>query len=189
MISQITAAGAEAGLAGDIDRRLGVAGPDQRAALARQQREDVAGRGDVVARAFRVDRDRDRLGAVGGGNTGGDAFARFDRDGERGLVARAVLLAHERQAEFFDAVLGQGQADQAARVAGHEVDRVGRRELRRDNQIAFVFAVLVVDQDEHPAVAGFLDQFLGGGEVLRQVGGDELLVQVFHQAVSARRAT
>ena len=104
-------------------------------------------------------------------------------------MPRAVLLAHQRQAELFDALLGEGEADQAAGVAGHEVDRVGRGELRRDDEVAFVFAVFVIDQDEHPAVAGFLDQFLGGGEVLRQFAGDELIVQVFHQAVSARRAT
>ena len=140
-------------------------------------------------RAVRVDRHGDRLGAVGGGNAGRDALARFDRDGERGLVARAVLLAHERQAKLFDPCPGQRQADQAARMACHEVDRVGCRELRRDNQIAFVFAVLVIDQDEHPAVAGFLDQFLGGGQVLRKVGGNEFFLQVFHHAVSARRAT
>ena len=73
----------------------------------------------------------------------------------------AVLPAHQRQAELLDALAGQRQADQAAGVAGHEVDRVGRRELRRDDQVALVFAVLVVDQDEHAAVAGFLDQLLG----------------------------
>ena len=110
-----------------------------------------------------------------GGNAGGDAFARLDRDGEGGLVARAVVAAHQRQAELLDAVAGQRQADQAARVAGHEVDRVGRGELRGDDQVAFVLAVLVIDQDEHAAVARFLDQFLGGGEVLRQLGGADVV--------------
>ena len=104
-------------------------------------------------------------------------------------MAGAVLLAHQRQAEFFDALLGQRQADQAAGVAGHEVDRIRGGELRRDDQVAFVFTVLIIDQDEHPAVAGFLDQVLGGRKILGQLAGDELLVQIFHQAVSASRAT
>ena len=109
-----------------------------------------------------IDRDRDGARAVGGGDAGGDALARLDRDGERGLVPRAVVRAHQRQAELLDALAGQRQADQAARVAGHEVDRVGRGELRRDDQVALVLPVLVVDQDEHAAVARFLDQLLGG---------------------------
>ena len=54
----------QAGLARDIDRRLGMAGAHQRAALARHQREDMAGRDDVVAAAFRIDRDGDGVGAV-----------------------------------------------------------------------------------------------------------------------------
>jgi hypothetical protein len=57
---------------------------------------------------------------------------------------------------------GERQADQAAPVGGHEVDRIGRHHLRGDDQVAFVLAVLVVDQDEHPAVAGFLDDLLDG---------------------------
>ena len=101
-------------------------------------------------------------------DAGGDALARLDRDGERGLVARAVRLAHQRQAELLDPLAGQRQADQAARVAGHEVDRVGRRELRRDDQVALVLAVLVIDQDEHAAVARLLDQLGGAREVVRR---------------------
>ena len=53
MISQITPDGVEPGEAGDVDRRLGMAGAHQRAALARHQREDVAGGDDVVAARIR----------------------------------------------------------------------------------------------------------------------------------------
>ena len=53
----------------------------------------------------------------------------------------------------------------------HEVDRIGRRHLRGDDEIAFVLAILVVDQYEHAAVARFLDDFLDpdehGGFILR----------------------
>ena len=54
----------------------------------------------------------------------------------------------------------QREADQAAAVLGHEVDRLGRRHLRRDDEVALVLAVLVVDQDEHAAVARLLDDLL-----------------------------
>ena len=52
---------------------------------------------------------------------------------------------------------GQGKADQAAAVLGHEVDGVRGRHLGRDHQVALVLAVLVVDQDEHAAVARLFD--------------------------------
>ena len=74
MISQITPDGIEAGEPGDVDRRLGMAGADQHAAVARDQREDVAGRDDMLAALGGVDRDRDGARAVGGGDAGGDAL-------------------------------------------------------------------------------------------------------------------
>ena len=42
-------------------------------------------------------------------------------------------------------------------MAGHEVDRLGRGHLRGNDQIALILAVVVVDQDEHPAVARLVD--------------------------------
>ena len=45
-----------------------------------------------------------------------------------------------------------------ARVGRHEVDRLGRRELRGDHQVALVLAVRVVDDDDHAALADLLDR-------------------------------
>ena len=71
-----------------------------------------------------------------------------------------------------------GQADQAAAVAGHEIDRVRGRQLRRDHEIAFVLAVLVVHENEHAALPGVFEDLLGG----RQLPVDFILIddaQVF----------
>ena len=76
-------------------------------------------------------------------------------------MAGAVVAAHQLQAELVDPLLGQREADQAAAVLGHEVDRVGRRHLRGDDEVALILAVLVVDEDEHPAVARLVDDLLG----------------------------
>ena len=72
-----------------------------------------------------------------------------------------LLLAIGSKPELVGAILGQSEADQAAPVAGHEVDRVGSRHLRGNDEIALIFAVVVVDQDEHPAVARFVDDRFG----------------------------
>ena len=133
------------------------------AAVARDQGENVTGGDDVVAGLAAVDRDRHGARAVARRNAGGDAFACLDRGGEGGFVPRAVVAAHQFEPQFLDAVPGQRQADEAAAVGDHEIDRVGGRHLRRDDQIALIFAILVIDQDEHPAVARFGDNFFGGG--------------------------
>ena len=148
-----------------IDRRFRVSRPDQHAAVAGDQREDVAGGRDVVGAHGRVDRDLDGAGAVGGGDAGGDTLARFDRHGEGGLVARRVLLGHQRQPKLLDPLAGHGEADQAAAEARHEIDRFGCGALGRNDQIALVLPVLVVDQDEHAALAGLLKDFLDGREI------------------------
>ncbi len=98
-------------------------------------------------------------------------------------MAGAVRGAHQAQAQLLDAGAGEREADQAARMAGHEVDRLGGGELGGDDEIALVLAVLVIDQDEHPPGPRLLDELLDGGEGGMQRGGG-----LFH-ALSIRRAT
>jgi hypothetical protein len=74
---------------------------------------------------------------------------RFDRCREVGAVARAVGGHHGSEPEAAAPVFLQREADEAARVLGHEVDRLGRDEVRRDDEIAFVLAILLVDEDHH----------------------------------------
>jgi hypothetical protein len=135
----------------------------QRAAVARHQRKDVARSHQVLRPARRVDRHLNGARPVGGRNAGGHALARLDRNGEGRLVPGPVVARHQRQAELLDPLAGKRQADQAARMLGHEVDGLRGRPLGRDHEIAFVLPVLVIDQNEHPALASFLDDVLGGG--------------------------
>ena len=123
---------------------------------------------DEVARLrVRRDRDLDRVAAVGGRDAGRHALARLDRDREGGAERRLVVVGHRPQAELVGALLGQAEADQPARVRGHEVDRLGRRELRRDHEVALVLAVGVVDDDDECALADVLDRVLDRGERCR----------------------
>ena len=113
---------------------------------------------------FGVDRDLDRVGAVVGRDPGADPAGRLDRDREGGLQRRLVLRRHQVEAELAAALRGQRQADQPARLLGHEVDRLRRRELRRHHQVALVLAVFAVADDDHPAAADLFDRLLDGRE-------------------------
>ena len=173
MISQITPDGLRPASRDDVDRRLGMAGADQHAAVPRDQREDVAGRDEMVGPLRGVDRHRDGAGAVGGGDAGRHPFLGLDRDGEGGLEPAVIVARHQRQLELVDALPGQRQADQAAAVPGHEVDRVGSRHLRGNDEVALILPVLVVDQDEHPAVARLVDDLLGARHHAAAAAGEE----------------
>ena len=67
---------------------------------------------------------------------------------------RLVLRRHQVEPELVAALGRQRQADQAAPLLGHEVDRLGRGELRGQREVALVLAVLVVAHDDHPARGG-----------------------------------
>ncbi len=125
----------------------------------------MARRDDVAGALRRIDRRGDRVGAVMRGNAGGDAFARFDGDGEIRRVARLVGARHQFEMQFRGALLRQRKADQAAPIAGHEVDRLGRRHLRRNDEVALILAVLGVDQDEHPARPRIVENLLNVGKL------------------------
>jgi hypothetical protein len=50
-------------------------------------------------------------------------------------------------------------------VLGHEVDGIGGDLFGGHGEVAFVFAVLVVDEDDHAALADLFDGFFDGGEL------------------------
>ena len=149
----------EAGEPRQVDRGLGLAGAREDAAGLRAQREHVARPGEVPGLGRRVDRREHGARPVGGRDAGGDALARLDRHAEGGPEAGVVLLVahHQRDAQLVEPLAGHRQADEAAPVARHEVDRLGRDLLGGDRQVALVLAVLVVDDDEHAAGADVLE--------------------------------
>ena len=183
------AGGVEAGEPREIDAGFRMPGPHQHAALARDQREDVTGRDDVVEVLGRVDGRGDGARAVVRGDAGGDALARLDGDGERGAVARLVLAGHVLEAQLGRALRRQRQADQAAAVLGHEIDGVGRCHLRGDDEVAFVLAVLGVDQDDHAPVAQVLDDLVDRREEALAFRVCGRLQAVLHVRSSMARAT
>ncbi|MNQ93255.1 hypothetical protein D3C85_1087130 [compost metagenome] len=91
-------------------------------------------------------------GAVGGGDAGGHARGRFDGHGKGSAEHAAVARHHLLQAQPLTVFIGQGQADQAARFAGHETDCLGVAAVGGKQQVAFVFPVFIVHQQDHLAL-------------------------------------
>ncbi len=68
------------------------------------------------------------------------------------------------QLQALAALARQRQADQAARMAGHEVDGRGRDVVGGEHEVAFVLAVFLVDQDHHAAGGQLGDELGDGGD-------------------------
>ena len=106
----------------EVDGGLGVAGPLEHAALARHQRVDVPGAGQVAGSGGRVAERLHGGAAVVGRDAGGGAVAVVDRDEERGALALGVLHDHRRQVELGGPLRGDRRAQVAGGVVEEERD-------------------------------------------------------------------
>ena len=154
--------GLKAGQARQVNGGLGLAGALEYAERPGPEREHVAGLDEVTGTRIGVDRHLDRVCSVGGGDAGGDALAGLDRHRERRLERRHVVMGHHVEAELLDPLRRERQADQTARVGGHEVDGLRRDVLRGHDQVALVLAVGRIDHHHHLARADVVDRFLNG---------------------------
>ena len=155
--------GYQAAHPGQIHRRLGVSGAHQHAAFLRTQRENMSGLDDIFRPHFGRNGRLNGMRAIGGGNTRADALRGFDGNGEIGAVLRAVFLRHLRQAQAVHQFVVHRQANQPARVFNHKVNRLRGNELCGHHQIAFVFAVFGVGDDDHFAGLDIGQDFGNGG--------------------------
>src|SRR5450830_1062866 len=158
------ASGDQPGQLRQVDRGLGLTSALEHAARTSSERKDVA-RPNNVARALAgVDRNLDGVRPILNGDTGRDPFTSLDRDGESGLVRRLVELGHLLQSERVTTLRRERQADEAARVRGHEVDRLGSRELSGDGQISLVLSIRGVDNHHEAPAANLVDHLLDRSE-------------------------
>ncbi len=132
----------------------------QHAAVARAQRKRVSGAKQIARTSRRIEQCLNRRGAIVRRNSRGRAAARFNRNRECRFVHRAIFGNHLRQMQLVQALADHRNANQAARVLAHEIDRFGRHHLCGHYQVAFVFAILVVQHDDHLAGADVLDRVL-----------------------------
>ena len=95
----------------------------------------------------------ERVRAVGGADARRLAVGRVDAHRVGGAARVLVDLDHRRQVEAVRPVGRHRRADEAARPADRPGDPLGRGELRRQDDVALVLAVLIVGDDDGPSGA------------------------------------
>ena len=120
----------------------------------------------------RVDRGQDSRCAVSSGYSGRDAFPGFDGDGKRRPQKRCIIRDLHGEVQFVAAFFRQRHTDQPTRVGRHEVYDFRRNFFSRTDEVALVFAVFVVNDNNHAPVAN-----IGGGVFNRGKRHQDLLDQ------------
>jgi hypothetical protein len=140
------------GNAGQIHGSFGLAGANQDSPVSRAKREDVARACEIAGSGVGVYRPENGGCAVLGGDSSGNAEPRLDRHAESRAIGCgiAVIRYHQRNIEIVQALPGHGKADQSTAVRCHEVDGFGRDFFGGDHEVALVFTVLIIDDDDHP---------------------------------------
>ena len=119
---------------------------------------DMSRAAQVGGFRFGVGQRADRRGAVVDRDARSAVVAQqVDRHGEGRAQQRGVVLLHHVKAEFGAAVLRKRCAEYAAALLEHEIHDFGGYFLRRYDEVAFVFAVFVIDDDHYFAVAEIFD--------------------------------
>lgn len=111
----------------------------------------MAGAGEFVGLCAIVDEGADGGGAVRRRDARRRALEIIDRDREGGFVRFRVIGHHQRDIECIETLAFHGNANEPAGVVHHEGDCFRGDGIGRDHDIAFVFPVLVVDDDDHLA--------------------------------------
>lgn len=140
--------GLEAAELRQVDAGLGVAPAGEHAAVDGSERQNVAGLEEGLAGGGGVGELAGGQGAVVGRDAGGGAVREVDGDGVGGAVPVRALGAHEGKVESVGNGVGDGRAHVARRVAHQERHLLGRDLLGRDDEIAFILARLVVENNQ-----------------------------------------
>ena len=147
-----------------VNGGLRMALPLQHAVFLRQQREHMARSAEILRPRALLHAGHRRHGALGGGDAGGGGNV-VDGHREGRFVVVGVVLHHLGELQLADKSLRHGHTDQALAVGGHEVDVLRGGKLGGADEIAFVFTVGVVcDQNDLP-LSQILQCFGNGIEI------------------------
>src|SRR5688572_24268248 len=103
----------------------------------------------IAGPGLRLHGNTDGQRSIRGGNASTDTFCRIDGFAESSAEARCVVRRHQRKLEPVANLRTKREADQAPAISGHKVNDLGSDLLGGYSKIAFILAILVVDDDKH----------------------------------------
>ncbi len=148
------------GQLGEIATGFGMSGAHQHATFACDDREGVSRHHEIGRLGVARHRRLHGACAILRRDARRHAFSGFDRGRECGAVRARIVVCHLHQTELAGACFGDRQADETACVRHHEIDRLRRHVVGGQDDIAFVFAIFIVNQNDHAPGADFNDDFL-----------------------------
>ena len=163
MISQITPPGSKSGHARQIDRGFGLPGADQHSALARAQRKHVTGTSQVARRRIRDDMATRMVCARSAAEIPVVTPSAASIDSQNAVPKRDV---------FMGEISGRCRASQRSGASARQISprpcvamklmASGVTQLGGHGEVAFIFAIFIVDDDQHAAGAEIFDSFRDG---------------------------
>ena len=147
-----------------VNGGLRMALPLQHAVFLRQQREHMARSAEILRPRALLHAGHRRHGALGGGDAGGGGNV-VDGHREGRFVVVGVVLHHLGELQLADKSLRHGHTDQALAVGGHEVDVLRGGKLGGADEIAFVFTVGVICDQNDLSLSQILQCFGNGIEI------------------------
>ena len=152
--------GLQSGQSSQVHGGFGMSRTAQNAFLTGSERVDVPRTPQVGGFGLRVGQCPQGRRAVVDRNARSAAFAQqIDRHGERRAEQRSVVRLHHVEFELCAALFGKRSTQHTATVLEHEIDDFGRHLLGCYDEVAFVFPVFVIDDDDDFSLAEILDGF------------------------------
>ena len=142
-----------------INSGFGVTGAHQYTALACAQRENVARTAEVARLCTRLSAFFHGISTLVSGNTGG-GINMINRNREGCFVIVGVVRYHSAKLQLIHNLAVCRHADKSACFLSHKVNSLGSAQLGCHNQVAFVFAVLVIGYQYHLTCFNRSDGFI-----------------------------
>ena len=132
----------------EIDASLGMPRAHQYAAFLGHQRKHVTRPHEIGGAAIAIGKSTHGVGALFGGNPGGQAVAAIDRHSESRAQRRSIERHHRIEMQPARFLRGKRRANDARRVADDECHLFGRAQACGDKQVALALAIVVIGNDD-----------------------------------------
>ena len=157
------------GEARKIKTPFGLSGAHKHAPIPSAERVDMSWADKIIGASRGVDSKSDGLCAIRGGDSRPHAMFRvpIDRDGHCGATQCGVGRRLGVEGKPIAVLIGERQAQVARCQPSHGVDFLGGRVLSREDQIALVFPVFIINKDNELATADIFKNVRDGAEHAR----------------------